>query len=402
MKKHIQPLTALFAAVFAILACSSSFEVVGTQSPASEQSNTPIVASAEPDDLLPHTFYYLGIDNSTSLAQIFRMERDGKTATQLTFEPVNVTEYDVSLVDGSIAYVAGNQLIAVNADGFNRRVLVEGDPDNPAGGIQSPVFSPDGQTIAYGYMGLNLYDSSTGISSLVIENQYGDPLPNGALFPLEIYWPDQYSPDGTKLLVSLGHWEQVASTAIYDLNKKVLIRYAEVERYAYCCNFYGGAEWSPDSSSFFAVASAHDYSFASGELWKVDANTGAVTMLIPSGAGEGATLIIYLSYKPYLAPDGQLYFFSAKYPESAGYSRRAPLILTRSKPDDITTNWTVLRPDTFELMNEALWAPDANFVVVAYAPSEDVYNGGKAEIVYLDGRPSVALTSFAQQMKWGP
>jgi hypothetical protein len=53
-------------------------------------------------------------------------------------------------------------------------------------------------------------------------------------------------------------------------------------------------------------------------------------------------------------------------------------------------------------MNEALWAPDASIVIVAYAPMEEVYQGGQAEIVYLDGRPSVVLTPFAQQMKWGP
>jgi len=396
MKKDFRPVAAFMTLAFAIIACSSSFEVVGTRPPPPEQSNTPIVVSAVPDELLPHTFYYL------AGGQVFRMERDGKTQTQLTSEPANVTEYDVSLVDGSVAYVASNQLVLVNAEGSNRRMLVDGGSNDLAGIIQSPIFSPDGQTIAYGYKGLNLYKIASGISNRLIENQYGDPLPNGAPFPIELYWPDHYSPDGTKLLVALGHWEQVASTAIYDLDKKVLVRYADVERYISCCNFYGGAEWSPDSSSFYAVASAHDYSFPSGELWKVDAATGAVTTLTPVGAGEGAARMIYLPYKPYLAPDGQMYFFSAKYPESAGYSRRAPLILIRSKPDDITTNWTVMRPDTFELMNEALWAPDASFVVVAFAPSEDVYDGGQAELIYLDGRPNVVLTAFAQQMKWGP
>ncbi len=51
------------------------------------------------------------------------MERDGKTQTQLTFEPVNVTDYDVSVVDGSIAYTASNQLLLANADASNRLVV---------------------------------------------------------------------------------------------------------------------------------------------------------------------------------------------------------------------------------------------------------------------------------------
>jgi hypothetical protein len=103
-----------------------------------------------------------------------------------------------------------------------------------------------------------------------------------------------------------------------------------------------------------------------------------------------------------MAATGQLYFFSAKYPESVGPARRVPLIPIRTMPDDITTNWTVMRGDTFEMMNEALWASDANFVVVAYAPMQEVYEGGQAEIVYLDGKPNMVLTTFAQQMKWGP
>jgi hypothetical protein len=53
-------------------------------------------------------------------------------------------------------------------------------------------------------------------------------------------------------------------------------------------------------------------------------------------------------------------------------------------------------------MNESLWAPDAGFVVVAFAPTQDVYGGGRAEIMYLDGSPNMILTEFAQYMKWGP
>jgi hypothetical protein len=53
-------------------------------------------------------------------------------------------------------------------------------------------------------------------------------------------------------------------------------------------------------------------------------------------------------------------------------------------------------------MNEALWSPEADLVVVALAPSEDVNEGGQAEIVYFDGKPNLVLSPFAQEMKWGP
>jgi hypothetical protein len=59
-----------------------------------------------------------------------------------------VNDYDISRIDGSVAYVANNQLLLINADGSNRRVLVDGgavDPNNPfISTISSPVFSPDG------------------------------------------------------------------------------------------------------------------------------------------------------------------------------------------------------------------------------------------------------------------
>ena len=43
-----------------------------------------------------------------------------------------------------------------------------------------------------------------------------------------------------------------------------------------------------------------------------------------------------------------------------------------------------------------------SFAVVAFAPVQDVYAGGEAEIVYTDGRPNVSLAPFAMDMKWGP
>ena len=168
-----------------------------------------------------------------------------------------------------------------------------------------------------------------------------------------------------------------------------------------CCTHYGGAEWSADSSSFYAVAAQYDSSYRFGVLWRVEAATGAVTTLIPVGSGEGTTLRFNFPYYPYLAPDGQVYFFFLNYPESLRYFRRAPLQLVRSAPDGVT-NRTLMRPNTFELMNEALWAPDASFVIVAFAPTDEVDIGGQAEIVYLDGKPNVTLAAFAQQMKWGP
>lgn len=344
--------------------------------------------------VLPHSFYYLGTD-SAGLTQVFRIERDGTTQHQITSEPVNVNDYDVSLVDGSVAYVANNQLLWINADSSNRRVIVDGgavDPNNPfITNMSSPVFSPDGQTLAYGYKGLQLYAVSTGQSNLIIENQIDDA--GGGLFvPRELYSPERYSPDGTKLLITLGYYEG-ASSAIYYPATNALVRLEGGEGALICCD---DTEWSTNSSSIYSASPTMGM-FSSG-LWRVDAATGEVTTLIQGDAGGGNYNV---ADEAYLAPDGQLYFFFATVASPDGIITRSQLQPVRSAPDGVTGR-TVISTEDFQLLNEALWAPDASFVIAAFAPTREVYQGGQAEIIYFDGKPSVVLTPFAQQMKWGP
>jgi WD40 repeat protein len=384
MNKLIRFFLVFLALASAVLACSffpfltdgtppSSSDQVGTavartlQAPTTEVGETPPAPSAIPDGLLPHTFYYLGTDN-VGLTQVFRIERDGTNRQQLTSEPVHVNEYGVSPADGSIAYVANNQLLSVNADGSGRRVLVDGGPvdeNNPfLSMINSPVFSPDGQTLAYGYKGLNLYAVSTGASNLVIQNKIRDS-GGGFLFPEELYWSERYSPDGSKLLLTLGYYEG-ASAAIYDPASNSLVRLTGGEGALICCD---EMEWSADGASFYS-ASPTAGMFNSG-LWKVDAASGMVTTLFTSNFDSGS--FVYAD-EPYLAPDGQLYFFFLE--TTSEFNMRTPLQLVRSAPDGVTGR-TAFLSNTFELMNEALWAPDASFVVVAFAPNQDVYQGGQ-------------------------
>ena len=334
---------------------------------------------------------------NAGLAQVFRIERDAKTQYQVTFEPSDVGNYDVSLVDGSVVYVANNQILLVNADGSGRRVLVEGgavDPNNPLeNSVSNPIFSPDAQTIAYGYKGLNLYTVSTGVSKLVLEKPVTDPI-TGAPRQGELYWPQKFSPDGLKILVTAAiPNSDGAAEIIYSPATNAIVRFNSADGSFFCC---GEEKWTYDSQSLYA-ASPTVGMFPSG-LWRIDAATGTVTTLLPTDAGGGS---FNLADEPYLAPDGQLYFFFGTAPSTDGMVLRAPLQLVRSAPDGVTGR-TVLRQESFQLLNEALWAPDASFVIVTSAPTADTYQGGQAEIVYLDGRPGFILTNFARQMKWGP
>ena len=357
-------------------------------------ATSPGVATPGGTTLLPHTFYYLGVD-SAGLLQVFRIEPDGITQHQITSEPVTVNDYDVSRLDGSVAYVANNQLILINADGTNRRLLVDGgpvDPNNPfISTISAPVFSPDGQTLAFSYQGLRLYSFAANDSDLILENQIDD-VGGGLYVPRELYAPERYSPDGTKLLITLGYYEG-ASSAIYYPATNELVRLQGGEGALICCD---DTEWSSDGTSVYAANPTMGM-FSSG-LWRVDAATGEVTTLLPGDAGGGN---YNLADEAYLASDGQLYFLFASVPAPEGIITRSPLQPVRSSPDAVTGR-TPLTSETFPLLNEALWAPDASFLVVVTAPSPEIYQGGEVRIVYFDGRPGVVLAPSAQQMKWGP
>lgn len=246
MNKRIRFFSALLALTLAMLACSfpavAPTQIIETPIPeaSAEPSAQP---SASPAGPLPHTFYYRGRD-SGGLMQVFRLERDGATRHQLTSESVEVTDYDASPADGSVAYVANNQLLLVNADGSGRRLLVDGGPvdeNNPfLAAINSLAFSPDGQTLAFGYKGLNLYNLATGASNLVIEDQIDESF--DFPFPEELYRPERYSPDGSKLLITLAYYEG-ASAAIYSPASNSMVRLTGAEGALICCD---EMEWAAD------------------------------------------------------------------------------------------------------------------------------------------------------------
>lgn len=412
MTKRLRVFTAIIILALSLLACgvpsnggdsptsaiepTSSGDQVATVVASTMQALTPSSPDSptpQPAGLLPHSLYFINNDNA-GIAQVFRLEADGKTTSQITFEPSAVNSYDVSLVDGSVVYVSNNQLLLINADGSSRRMLIDGgavDENNPfVSRLSNPVFSPNAQTIAYGYKGLNLYAVASGVNNLVIENKIKDS-GNGFLFPEELYSPDRYSPDGSKLLVTLGYYEG-ASSAIYYPSSNTLVRQVGGEGALICC---GEVLWAPDSLTLYSGSRAIGM-FTSG-LWKVDASSGQVATLISSNYETGS---FNYAYQPYLAPDGQLYFFFLN--ANQEYNGRAPLQIVRASPNDVA-NRTVLLPETFQLMNEALWAPDASFVIAAIAPSDQIYQGGALELFYTHAEAGfLTLAPFGQQLKWGP
>ena len=264
MMKKSHLLFAVLALLVVALACASPLKGIAPAQPnvetvvaATFQALTaaapePVIPTLtpEPSSLLPHSMYFLNND-SAGLVQVYRLDKDGKTVTQITFEPVKVDDYDVSSVDGSVAYVSNNQMFMVDASGANRRKLLEGgtvDENNPfLSRITNPVWSPNGETIAFGYKGLNFYSVATGQSSRALDNLIRE-LDGGFSIPEELYWPEKYSTDGTKLVITLGYYEG-ASAAIYYPNGNALVRLTGDEGALICC---GNTNWTADGSAFFA------------------------------------------------------------------------------------------------------------------------------------------------------
>jgi hypothetical protein len=398
MFKKTRIVLALFLMIALSLACANP---IGGNPPANVETivaatlqalTVTVPAPQEPAaELLPHTLYFLGMDG-TGHTQVYRLEKDGNTMTQITFEPANVDNYDVSRVDGSLVYVTNNLLLTVNADGSNRSMIVDGGPQDPnnalLSSIMNPLWSPDGQTIAYGQKDLKLYSIAGGQSTIALANSV-DANGFGT-----IYWPLSYSPDGSKLMISVVPLATDASlNAIYSVNGGTLVDLKYPPNTAsICCSF----QWTTDSSTLYAGGRFLSPFTAAG-LWKVNAADGQVSAVL---ASDEAAENFNLAAGPYLAPDGQLYFFYGNQSGLNNYEVTVPLQLVRSAPDGVSGR-TVLRPESFNTASEFLWAPDASFVIALLASNAP--QGGAMQL-YFTGQElnTYHLSPFAFNLKWGP
>lgn len=413
MNRKANHITVLVTLLLLALACANPLAAPAPQEPATVETIVAATFSAltaapsddaappstpeavdSPSGLLPHALFYLAND-AAQITQVYRLGTDGTSITQLTFEPVNVEEFDVSFANGSIAFVTNNQLFTINADGSNRTLIVDGgtqDLNNPfLTNVSNPVFSPNGETLAYGYKGLNFHSLASRQSNRVLDDQITE-FDGGFSVPKELYFPERYSADGSRLLVTLGYYEG-ASTAIYYLNGGTLVRLSGGEGAIICCGDYS---LSADATMLFSASPT--FGMFNAGLWRVDPSSGVVTSLLQSGFDSNP---VEVADNPFIAPDGQLYYFYASVPNLGDMINRPPLQLVRSGVDGVSGR-TVLRPETFTSMNEALWAADGSFVIVANAQSDQIYMGGAAELYPTDGSPMTPLLPFAMEMRWGP
>ena len=199
-------------------------------------------------EILPAALYFL------QDGQIQRLESDGVTLTQLTQEAEPITDFDVSPVDARLVYVAGNSLIEANPQYGTRIVKVVGTQlgDEPSAyvvqRISDPHFSPDGSQIAFGLNGINLIPAgeSTEYTTLLPSDPYPDPN-NPPRSAVRFFFPGQWSPDGTQLLVNFSYWPEAGGLALFDLPTSALIEIAAADPNAtLCCQW----RWTPSPRSW--------------------------------------------------------------------------------------------------------------------------------------------------------
>jgi hypothetical protein len=396
---RLKTLPAWLLLASAILACNLSGRqttpippVLPTEpaGPAATLPAPPTEASTATPSVLPNALYYEAKDGAGHL-QLFRLAPDGITSTQVTSEPVDVGAYDVSQVDGRIAYVVNNQLVLMNADGSGRTVLVDGGPPSDAGytdkTLGTPRFSPDGHTLAYGMNGLNFYDLAAGTTANVLTDKFSTT--GGLTIVNEVYSPKEFSPDGTKLLVSVGYYE-AGTLGIYDIASGAFNKLNRPEGGLLCCT----SNWTSDGSAVYVASSV--IGMVDPGMWRFAASNGAGSTLLPP---QNTDSTYNFADAPLLASDGQLYFLFANLAEIP--QSHTPLTLVRSAPDAVTGR-TAIRPETFASVNEALLAWDASGIVLVESGDPNNWVGGAATFYPANGSAPVPLLPDAGSLRWGP
>lgn len=340
---------------------------------------------------LPHPLYFL--DAEVETAQVWRLETDGVSKTQVTQEAGGVEAFAVSPVDGSLAVVSGNRLYLMDGEGGDRRLVADGTLVDPniedavfRSMVEAPIFSPDGSTLAYAFDGLHLVDLDSGEDRHVLTN-LGNLLGESYVFAREVYYPGPWSPDGSMLLIVMGYVEG-STLAVMEPGADPPFRRLRTDG-PICCTF----SWSDDGRS---VLAGNPYFLGSiPGLWSHDAATGEQTALV--GGVEGYGPHDYVGW-PHQLASGELRFFHVRL-ESFSPEEGIPLRMSGGRADG--SGLEPMRPESFSI-RQALWAPDGSLAVI-------LGRSGDGEVQLLlasaDGSPLIVLIDDAQDVRdltWGP
>jgi Tol biopolymer transport system component/putative hemolysin len=374
------------------------------------------ITSPESGEVLPAPVIYLGVSDEAAAPghqDIWRLEMDGKTITQITHEAVPVTGFAVSPEDDSIAYITltENDLVRINADGGGKTLLIDGSDlsvlpeEGPVRQLSNPAWSPDGTQIAFGLGGINLLPATGGEPNLILANEPG---PEGSRQWARSFYPLSWSPDGAKLLIGdvVG-----GGLSIINVADGSVIEILNPSGDFYCCS----PTWSIDGQYIYFGGVLYDPSiFQAPGLWRIDVNSGEAEVLIPGyedpgAAQEGGAPMTLIQSAQQLS-DGNVYAFTASgsyeelWHDEAGNLTSPLLEMNRLAPDG--SQPSALRSDADQFgdkswtFGDALWAADASGAVTNILGSEVLPT---AKLLWLpaDGSDGVILEGRGFQYQWG-
>ncbi|HEY6072825.1 MAG TPA: NBR1-Ig-like domain-containing protein, partial [Anaerolineales bacterium] len=320
-------------------------------------------------NVLPRPLYFL--QGGTETPQLWRLEMDGFTRTQVTNEPEAINTYQISR-DGHIAYVSGAQLIVMESSGANREIL------NGVGRPLEVAWSPDGSRVAYSNGGIRVHNIQTGEDTLLIaDNDTGMP-------GMTLHVPLAWSPDGSKILSRVYMWES-GELAVISVSDGSVLNELPMDAWA----------WSLDSQSVYYAGV--------GSEGMMPAQPGLTRA--PASGGTSQSIISNTNvWWPLQAPDGSLYYFmhNAAAPLTSPADNAAQLY----RADASGGGATALEvPPLFIQLSDAFnvgWSPDAHsFVAQIVRPAMDM-----SEVLFfpLDGNhtPPLFLMREIGPFNWGP
>jgi WD40 repeat protein len=339
---------------------------------------------------LPHTLYFLV--GSQGDSQVWRLERDGASVTQITHEKTNVDAFAVSPKDGRIAFISDNQLTLLDEEGENRSLIADGQAVDIniedyyfRSQISSPVFSPDGRMLAYGFDGLHLYDLATGEDNHVLTN-LGNLMGEVFVFSKEAYVPGAWSPDGRELLIIMGYYEG-STLAVMELDTEQPFRRLRSDG-PVCCLF----DWSPDGRTI--LVSNPYYTVDVPGLWRFDAQSGQESVVISGLQDDGS--INYVGWPKQLG-SGELLFFQVNIRQ---FSPDVGIPLTLVRSDSNGMNPIQVRAEEFHI-SEALWVQDGSMAIILQSSGNEMI---QIIMARTDGAPLQILFEGQgiRNLMWGP
>jgi hypothetical protein len=377
-------------------------ESPGSGNEVPEPTGAPVV-NPSPSGPLPAPLYFINLSG-----QISRLETDGLTLTQITNEPLGVTDFDVSPGTGRIAYVSDNNLIETDLYGGDILVMVAGGPivDDDTGAayitqtIDRPRYAPDGSLIAFGLNGINLIASGQAAEhELILPNDpypdFNDPNFTFPEDPTLFFWPESWSPNGGLLQLQYGTYPEGGGVAVIDPNTgqgNLVFNPEFIE----CCDW----TWSRDSQSAFVASDLFIY--GSPGLAQVDPFTGdSWTMIDGYPAGEmdpspGNPMLLFRQAMQ--DSDDSLLTFISVQENIDDYGSGFQMHHIPPGGDPIPFP---MRDDLYN-MGDVLWAPDGSGAIIVDLGGEPSYPAtGVLRWLPADGQPALLLPAEGYALRWG-